>query len=108
MTPIFRKGKRQDVYNYRPISIVPPIYDQFYKYLMTTIFYPTVIPALDHLIEHLRPCLRLLTVALAVNIDDSLINSVIFIDLKKAFDVIIDHKILKARVKLYYECSSTI
>ena len=42
--PIFRKGKRQDVNNYRPILIIPVvakvferiIYDQFYKYLMIT------------------------------------------------------------------------
>ena len=41
VTPIFKKGKRQDVNNYRPISIVPSvakvfkriIYDQFFKYL---------------------------------------------------------------------------
>ena len=43
VTTIFKKGKRQDVNNYRPISIIPTvakvpvfekiIYDQFFKYL---------------------------------------------------------------------------
>ena len=41
VTPIFKKGKRQDVNNYRLISIIPVvarvferiIYDQFFKYL---------------------------------------------------------------------------
>ena len=44
-TPIFKKGKRQDVNNYWPISIIPAvakvferiIYDQFFNILMTTI-----------------------------------------------------------------------
>ena len=39
VTPIFKKGKRQDVNNYRPISIIPgvakvferKIYDQFFE-----------------------------------------------------------------------------
>ena len=71
---------------------------------MTTIFWPTVIPALDHLIAHLCPCLRLLTVALAVNIDNSPIIGVIFIFicLKKAFDTI-DHRIFIAQVNFYHE-----
>ena len=41
VVPVFKKGIRSDINNYRPISIIPiiakvfekTIYDQFYKYL---------------------------------------------------------------------------
>ena len=102
VTPIFKKGKRQDVNNYRSVSIISAvakvferiIYDQLFKYLSDN-------DLLVNCQSGFRPLHSTLTSLLeasnswSVNIDYGLINGVIFIDLKKAFDTI-DHKILLA------------
>ena len=107
VTSIFKKGKRQDVNSNRPISIIPAVakvferilYDQFFKYLNDN----------DLLVNRqsgFRSLRRTLTSLLeasnswSVNIDNGLINGVIFIDLKKAFDTI-DHKILLRKLATY-------
>ena len=99
VTPIFKKGKRQDVNNYRPISIVPAkvfekiIYDQFFKYLNDN---NDLLVNCQSGFRSLHSTLTFLLEASnswSVNIDNGLINGVIFIDLKKAFDTI-DHKVL--------------
>ena len=100
VTPIFKKGKRDDPNNYRPISIIPTaakifekiIYDQLCDYLKD-----------NNLLTHCQFGFRSLhstltalveaTNSWSVNIDNGLVNGVIFIDLKKAFDTI-DHTIL--------------
>jgi len=86
VTPIFKKGKRQDVNNYRPISITPAvakvferiIYDQLFKYLSDN-------DLLVNCQSGFRPVYSALTSLFeasnswSVNIDNVLINGVIFI-----------------------------
>lgn len=107
VTPVFKKGERTDVNNYRPISVVPTIakifekiiHDQLYSYLNVN--------------ELLAPCqsgfrsMHSTTTALleatntwSLNIDNGLLNGVIFIDLKKAFDTI-NHEILISKLSNY-------
>ena len=99
-SPLYKNsGKRNDLSNYRPISVIPVvarvferiIYDQLYVHLTKYSF----------LSKHQR-CFRSLhstvTALLeasdswALNIDRGLINAVVFVDLKKAFDTV-DHEI---------------
>ena len=98
--PIFKKGKRQDVNNYRPISIIPAvakvseriIYDQLFKYLNDNDLLVNCQLGFRSLHSTLTSLLEASN-SWSVNIDNGLINGVIFIDLKKAFDTT-DHKIL--------------
>ena len=107
VTPIFKKGKRQDVNNYRPISIIPAvakvferiIYDQLFKYLSDNDLLVNCQSGFRTLHSTLTSLLEAFN-SWSVNIDNSLINGVIFIDLKKAFDTI-DHKILLRKLASY-------
>ena len=107
VAPIFKSGGRDDRSNYRPISVLPAVsrlfeklvYDQLYNHLDRN----------NHLYMHQLSFQALHSVVTYflktthdwyVNIDNSKVNAVIFIDLKKAFDTV-DHDILLAKM-LYY------
>ncbi|CAB4032180.1 Hypothetical predicted protein [Paramuricea clavata] len=105
--PIFKNGEKCDLSNYRPISIISAVakvfgrtvYDQFYSYLTSN-------NLLSNYQSGFRASYSTVTALLestnnwCVNIDKGLLNGVIFIDLKKAFDTI-DHEILIRKLKCY-------
>ena len=107
VSPIFKNGSKSDLNNYRPISVIPAVakifekivYDQLYHYVNE-----------NDLLNNCQPGFRSLHSTLTalletndnwcVNIDRGLLNGVIFIDLKKAFDTN-DHEIILNKLTKY-------
>ena len=105
VSPIFKSGEKNDPSNYRPISVLSCvarvfeklIYEQLYSYLIVNnllnprqsgfrSLHSTVTALLD------------LTNDWCFNIDRGLVNGVMYLDLKKAFDTV-DHALLITKLK---------
>ena len=92
VSPLYKNGAKNDPSNYRPISVIPTvskiyekiIYNQLYDYLNTY-------NLLTHCQSGFRSFHSTLTALLeatndwSVNIDNGMLNGVVFIDLKKSF-----------------------
>ena len=107
VSPVYKSGTRNNPSNYRPISVISTVakifekivYDQLYENLNGS----SLLNACQSGFRSLRSTLTALleaTNSWSVNIDNGLVNGVIFIDLKKAFDAI-DHDILLRKLVNY-------
>ena len=100
VTPLFKKGIKSDRNNYRPISVIPIIskvferivYNQLFHYLDDNNLLLSCQSGFRSLHSALTALLEAAN-ASSVNIDNGLLNGVVFIDLTKAFDTI-DHEII--------------
>ena len=103
VSPVFMSGRKSDLDNYRPISIISVlakvfekvVYNQFYKYL-TDNKYQSGFRSLHSAITAFPET----TDNWCVNIDNGFINGIIFINLKKAFDTV-GHGILLRQLAHY-------
>ena len=107
VSPVYKSGTRNNPSNYRSISVISTVakifeklvYDQLYEYLTGS----SLLNACQSGFRSLHSTLTALleaTNSWSVNIDNGLVNEVIFIDLKKAFDTI-DHDILLRKLINY-------
>ena len=107
VTPIFKKGQKSDLCNYRPISVLSVLSNLFEKIVHDQV--STFMN--DH--GHFSHCQRgfrqlhsTVTSLLNVtelwfsNIDRKKVNMSVFLDLKNAFDTV-DHDLLLAKLAVY-------
>ena len=105
--PLFKKGSKRELGNYRPISVLPLvskvfekiIYYQLYDYLQENRLLNTYQSGFRSTHSTTTALLET-TNNWSINIDNSLLNGVLFIDLKKAFDKI-DHEIILRKLANY-------
>jgi hypothetical protein len=107
VTPLFKKGDTSDLNNYRGISILPPLNKVFEKILASQIKNYFEINKLFYAGQHGFRCnhscetaLHEIITACQNNRDKALINLLVFIDFKKAFDMV-DPKLLLIKLLNY-------
>ena len=108
VTPLHKGGARNDINNYRPISVLP---------VLSKILERHVSSSLSVFLRELQSAFRSghstetalirLTDPILKNMDDDEVTGLVFIDFRKAFDVI-DHELLLKKLSIYGATISSV
>ena len=112
--PILKSGNKDDPNNYRPISILPTVSKIFERHIATQmqIFFEktNIIHKTQSGFRKHHSChtalLRLINAWLE-DVDSGKLIGTIFLDLRKAFDLV-DHEILIHKLKMYHFSSNSV
>ena len=107
VTPLHKGGARNDINNYRPISVLPIISKFLEKHVVSSL---SVFLRDNNLLYELQSAFRSghstetvlirLTDQILKNMDDDEVTGLVFIDFRKAFDVI-DNELLLKKLSIY-------
>ena len=106
VVPIFKKGSKTEVKNYRPISLtclVMKVFERIVKEKLLSLTNDLLDPRQHGFLEH-KSCttnMVLFCDSLALSLNENIINHVIYFDFAKAFDSV-NHDLLLHKLKSHY------
>ena len=114
VTPLHKGGARNDINNYRPISVLPVLSKILERHVSSSL---SVFLRDNNLLYELQSAFRSghstetvlirLTDQILKNMDDDEVSGLVFIDFRKAFDVI-DNELLLKELSIYGATLSSV
>ncbi len=112
VVPIFKKGSKSDVENYRPISLtclVMKVFERIIKEKLLSITNDLLDPRQHGFLAHKSCTTNMVNFcdSLAISLNDNIVNHVIYFDFAKAFDSV-NHDILLNKLKYMYNVDGVL